>query len=113
MVEARAARARQESEDKRALGLPQATALIMGSIIGVGIFNLPFSLASIGTDQHIRDGAHHAGRDRDYPRGMKVVDPRRIPTFRASREVQASTREEMEGSGSGRRPRGGIVRRDR
>src|SRR3954453_3678909 len=30
------------------LGLPQATALILGSIIGVGIFNLPFSLASIG-----------------------------------------------------------------
>jgi basic amino acid/polyamine antiporter, APA family len=31
-----------------ALGLPQATALIVGSIIGVGIFNLPYSLASIG-----------------------------------------------------------------
>jgi APA family basic amino acid/polyamine antiporter len=30
------------------LGLPQAIALIMGSIIGVGIFNLPYSLASIG-----------------------------------------------------------------
>ena len=30
------------------LGLPQATALIMGSIIGVGIFNLPYSLASYG-----------------------------------------------------------------
>jgi hypothetical protein len=29
-------------------GLPQAVALIMGSIIGVGIFNLPYSLASIG-----------------------------------------------------------------
>jgi APA family basic amino acid/polyamine antiporter len=28
--------------------LPQATALILGSIIGVGIFNLPYSLASIG-----------------------------------------------------------------
>ncbi len=32
----------------RALGLPQATALIVGSIIGVGIFNLPGSLASYG-----------------------------------------------------------------
>ncbi|HEU4425394.1 MAG TPA: amino acid permease [Pilimelia sp.] len=32
----------------RALGLPQATALILGTIIGVGIFNLPYSLASIG-----------------------------------------------------------------
>src|SRR3954449_13303422 len=29
-------------------GLPQATALIMGSIIGVGIFNLPYSLAAYG-----------------------------------------------------------------
>ncbi|GIF21907.1 APA family basic amino acid/polyamine antiporter [Actinoplanes tereljensis] len=32
----------------RSLGLPQATALILGSIIGVGIFNLPYSLAAIG-----------------------------------------------------------------
>ena len=30
------------------LGLPQATALILGSIIGVGIFNLPGSLAAYG-----------------------------------------------------------------
>ena len=30
------------------LGLPQATALIVGSIIGVGIFNLPASLAEYG-----------------------------------------------------------------
>jgi APA family basic amino acid/polyamine antiporter len=30
------------------LGLPQATALIVGSIIGVGIFNLPGSLAAYG-----------------------------------------------------------------
>src|SRR5262245_44253298 len=29
-------------------GLPVAVALIMGSIIGVGIFNLPTSLAGIG-----------------------------------------------------------------
>lgn len=32
----------------RTLGLPQATALIVGSIIGVGIFSLPGSLASFG-----------------------------------------------------------------
>jgi APA family basic amino acid/polyamine antiporter len=37
-----------KSEQARTLGLPQATALILGSIIGVGIFNLPYSLASIG-----------------------------------------------------------------
>jgi APA family basic amino acid/polyamine antiporter len=38
----------QRSRAERALGLPQATALIMGSIIGVGIFSLPYSLASYG-----------------------------------------------------------------
>jgi basic amino acid/polyamine antiporter, APA family len=32
----------------RSLGLPQATALILGTIIGVGIFNLPYSLSAIG-----------------------------------------------------------------
>ena len=30
------------------MGLPQSTALVMGSIIGVGIFSLPYSLASYG-----------------------------------------------------------------
>lgn len=30
------------------MGLPQSTALIVGSIIGVGIFSLPYSLASYG-----------------------------------------------------------------
>ena len=35
------------SEDAK-LGLPQASALVMGSIIGVGIFSLPYSLASYG-----------------------------------------------------------------
>jgi APA family basic amino acid/polyamine antiporter len=39
---------REEVQHQRALGLPQATALIMGSIIGVGIFSLPYSLASYG-----------------------------------------------------------------
>src|SRR3954463_11847883 len=34
--------------DQRGLGLITAIALIMGSIIGVGIFNLPTSLASYG-----------------------------------------------------------------
>lgn len=33
---------------EHALSLPQSTALIMGSIIGVGIFSLPYSLASYG-----------------------------------------------------------------
>src|SRR4051794_17870171 len=36
------------SRPRGALKLPQATALIVGSIIGVGIFNLPGSLAAYG-----------------------------------------------------------------
>ena len=35
-------------QPRGALGLPQATSLIVGSIIGVGIFNLPGSLAAYG-----------------------------------------------------------------
>src|SRR5262245_66268499 len=37
-----------EGASRGTLGLPQATALIVGSIIGVGIFNLPGSLAQYG-----------------------------------------------------------------
>ena len=37
-----------EIEPRGSLGLTQATALIVGSIIGVGIFNLPVSLAAYG-----------------------------------------------------------------
>src|SRR3954467_6086490 len=37
-----------EQEPRGTLGLGTATALIVGSIIGVGIFNLPASLASYG-----------------------------------------------------------------
>ena len=33
---------------ERALGLPQSTALVVGSIIAVGIFSLPYSLAAYG-----------------------------------------------------------------
>lgn len=35
-------------ETARRLGLPQATSLVVGTIIGVGIFNLPASLAGFG-----------------------------------------------------------------
>jgi APA family basic amino acid/polyamine antiporter len=38
----------KDTKSARTMGLSQATALILGSIIGVGIFNLPYSLASIG-----------------------------------------------------------------
>ena len=38
----------QDQTETPRLGLPPATALIVGSIIGVGIFNLPGSLASYG-----------------------------------------------------------------
>ena len=37
-----------EDEPRGTLGLGPATALIVGSIIGVGIFNLPASLAGYG-----------------------------------------------------------------
>lgn len=33
---------------RSALGPPTATALVVGSIIGVGVFNLPYSLAGYG-----------------------------------------------------------------
>lgn len=39
---------KQAEGSRGSLGLPQATALIVGSIIGVGIFNLPGSLAAYG-----------------------------------------------------------------
>jgi basic amino acid/polyamine antiporter, APA family len=48
MVEVKAVPSVSKPDAPRLLGLPQATALILGSIIGVGIFNLPYSLASIG-----------------------------------------------------------------
>jgi APA family basic amino acid/polyamine antiporter len=38
----------QAAEPRGTLGLGAATALIVGSIIGVGIFNLPTSLAAYG-----------------------------------------------------------------
>src|SRR3954470_24725239 len=48
MVEVEPQRSQSAPEARGTLGLPQATALIVGSIIGVGIFNLPYSLAGIG-----------------------------------------------------------------
>jgi len=48
MVEVQPAAPTAKADAARALGLPQVTALILGSIIGVGIFNPPYSLASIG-----------------------------------------------------------------
>ena len=48
MVEVQPKRGQSAPEARGTLGLPQATALIVGSIIGVGIFNLPYSLAAYG-----------------------------------------------------------------
>ena len=39
---------RADEHDRRGFGLPVATALVVGSIIGVGIFNLPTSLSGYG-----------------------------------------------------------------
>jgi basic amino acid/polyamine antiporter, APA family len=40
--------ARTPREPDHRFGLPTATALVVGSIVGVGIFNLPTSLAGYG-----------------------------------------------------------------
>src|SRR3954464_12376065 len=48
MVEVEPERSESAAEARGTLALPQATALIVGSIIGVGIFNLPYSLAGVG-----------------------------------------------------------------
>jgi basic amino acid/polyamine antiporter, APA family len=48
MSEQLAAAAPTEKTESQGFGLPAAIALIMGSIIGVGIFNLPSSLAPYG-----------------------------------------------------------------
>ncbi|HEY7485822.1 MAG TPA: amino acid permease [Streptosporangiaceae bacterium] len=48
MAEAEVTESASKPEAVVKFGLPQATALIMGSIIGVGIFNLPYSLAAYG-----------------------------------------------------------------
>jgi APA family basic amino acid/polyamine antiporter len=48
MVASNTSQARPRPQERGLLGLPQATALIVGSIIGVGIFNLPYSLATYG-----------------------------------------------------------------
>jgi basic amino acid/polyamine antiporter, APA family len=48
MVETKAVPPASKPGTAPTLGLPQATALILGSIVGVGIFNLPYSLAGIG-----------------------------------------------------------------
>ena len=38
----------EPADERHLLGLPQSTALVMGSIIGVGIFSLPYAIASYG-----------------------------------------------------------------
>lgn len=43
------------------LGLPQSTALVMGSIIGVGIFSLPYAIASYGPISLVAMGAATVG----------------------------------------------------
>ena len=46
------------------LNLPQSTSLVMGSIIGVGIFSLPVRARVLRPDQPGRDGAGHRRRRR-------------------------------------------------
>ena len=64
MVETKSQRSTVAPEARGTLGLPQATALIVGSIIGVGIFNLPYSLAGVGPISLVAMAAHHGRRAR-------------------------------------------------
>jgi len=48
-------------DGKHLLGLPQSTALVMGSIIGVGIFSLPYAIASYGPISLVAMGAATVG----------------------------------------------------
>jgi APA family basic amino acid/polyamine antiporter len=47
--------------EKDLLGLPHSTALVMGSIIGVGIFSLPYAVASYGPISLVAMGAATVG----------------------------------------------------
>ena len=49
------------AERARALGLPSATALVIGSIIGTGVFTMPAVMAGAGTSSLITLGIVAAG----------------------------------------------------
>ncbi len=78
MVETKSQRSTVAPEARGTLGLPQATALIMGSIIGVGIFNLPYSLAGVRPDQPGGDGCWPRSAPSPW-RFMFAVLSRRLP----------------------------------
>jgi hypothetical protein len=48
--------------EDRLFGLPTATALVVGSLIGTGVFALPSALAPYGADQPGRVRAGHRRR---------------------------------------------------
>ena len=52
------------AEEPRRLGLAGATALVVGSIVGVGIFNLPTSLAGYGPITLVSLGLRSTSRQR-------------------------------------------------
>ena len=58
---------------KRSLGLSMATALVVGNMVGSGVFGLPSALAAYGPDLAARLGVH--GRRRN-PAGAGVREPR-------------------------------------
>ena len=77
------------------LGLPQATALIVGSIIGVGVFNLPGSLSAYGPISAGVDGAGHrrcAGSGRAVRRPVQTAARRRGPVRILARGVRERRR---------------------
>ncbi len=83
------------------LRLPQSTALVMGSIIGVGIFSLPYAIASYGPDQ---PGRHGAG-DRSAPLRWRSCSPCCRGAYRP-RAGPTPTRAQPSATGSGSARRG-------
>jgi hypothetical protein len=72
-------------------GLPSASALVVGSVIGTGVFALPLALAGVRADLAGRLWARHRGRDRPGPHLPLTERPapglRRPVCVRAGREL--------------------------
>ena len=53
----------KDQQKARALGLTSATGLVIGSIIGTGVFTMPAVLAGAGTSSLVVLGRHRGRRD--------------------------------------------------
>ena len=87
---------------KRSMGLWMATALVVGNMIGSGVFLLPASLAgTAGPDLDARLDLHRRGRD---PAGARVRQPR--PRASRAPAVRTPTRGGRSATSSASRPPG-------